>query len=93
MLFTYNNNYPPARIAVGEATEQKLNILLEWPNRATSSASLVPGAPGTKLRPLHELEAPVQKAGEKEHTITAAPLFCQHYIDLCTANTVPADFN
>ena len=26
----YNNN-PPARITVREVTEQKLNILLEWP--------------------------------------------------------------
>ena len=27
-----NNNNPPARITAQEATEQKLNILLEWPN-------------------------------------------------------------
>ena len=27
-----NNNNPPTRITVQEATEQKLNILLEWPN-------------------------------------------------------------
>ena len=26
-----NNNNPPARITAREATEQKLNILLEWP--------------------------------------------------------------
>jgi len=28
---SYNNN-PPARITAREATDQKLNILLEWPN-------------------------------------------------------------
>ena len=32
-LFTFRNNNPPARITAREATEQKLNILLEWPNR------------------------------------------------------------
>ena len=34
MHFTFcnnNNNNPPARITAREATEQKLNILLEWP--------------------------------------------------------------
>ena len=41
--------------------------------------------------PLHELEAPVQKAREK-CTRLLQLLFCQHYIDLCTPNTVPADF-
>ena len=39
------------------------------------------------------LEAPAQNAIERKvHTITAALLFCQHYIDLCTGNTVPVDF-
>ena len=38
--------------------------------------------------PLHELEAPVQKAREKCTQL----LVCQHYIGLCTAYTVPADF-
>ena len=32
MRYTFCNNNPPARITVREATEQKLNILLEWPN-------------------------------------------------------------
>ena len=27
----FHNNNPPARITAREATEQKLNILLEWP--------------------------------------------------------------
>ena len=34
MQFTFrnnNNNNPPAHITAWEATEQKLNILLEWP--------------------------------------------------------------
>ena len=32
MFCNNNNNNPPVRITVQEATEQKLNILLEWPN-------------------------------------------------------------
>ena len=45
--------------------------------------------------PLHELQAPVQKAREK--CTRLLQLYCfvtitQHYIDQCTANTVPADF-
>ena len=35
MNFTFcnsNNNNPPARTTAQEAAEQKLNILLEWPN-------------------------------------------------------------
>ena len=38
MHFTFcnnNNNNSPARITVREATEQKLNILLEWPSKET----------------------------------------------------------
>ena len=31
MHFTFWNNNPPTRITAREATEQKLNILLEWP--------------------------------------------------------------
>ena len=31
MYFTFCNNNPPARVTALEATEQKLNILFEWP--------------------------------------------------------------
>ena len=42
MHFTFcnnNNNNPPASITAREATEQKLNILLEWP-KAWPAATL-----------------------------------------------------
>ena len=34
-----NNNNPPARITVREVTEQKLNILLEWPYRLSQASA------------------------------------------------------
>ena len=41
--------------------------------------------------PLHET-AGLLGTYKKKIEKSAALLFCQHYIDLCTANTVPADF-
>ena len=44
MHFTFCNNNLPARITVREATEQKLNILLEWPNIIVT-LSIAPPSP------------------------------------------------
>ena len=47
------------------------------------------------IRLLHEAAGPlglIKKAREKCTKSLQLYLFCQHYIDLCVANTVPADF-